>query len=63
VALVSLMLLIGKLRPLPSPWVPHEAKAVDMTPWRYAKLAAILLVILVILIYAAFADFSVLGKV
>jgi SSS family solute:Na+ symporter len=63
VALVTLMLLIGKLRPLPSPWVPHEAKAVDMTPWRHAKLAAILLVILVILIYAAFADFSVLGKV
>lgn len=58
--LVAFMLLAARIAPRPTPYVMHDAKAVDLTPWPRARPAGILLVILVVLIYAAFADLSVL---
>ena len=60
VFLVALMLLIGKLRPRETSFVQQDAKAVDLTPWKYSKIAGILLLITVFAIYVFFADFSVL---
>lgn len=58
--ITAVMLLISKLRPRESDFVQKDAKAVDMTPWKHAKLAGAILVLLVIIIYATFADTSVL---
>jgi uncharacterized sodium:solute symporter family permease YidK len=33
---------------------------VDMTPWRHARTAGLVLLVTVFVIYASFADFSVL---
>lgn len=59
--LVGVMLLIGRFRPRDEAWVQEDVKAVDMTPWKGARPAGIILVILVLLIFAVFADFSVLS--
>ncbi|MFD2189530.1 solute:sodium symporter family transporter [Pistricoccus aurantiacus] len=53
--LVAIMLVIGKLRPREIPWVQEDSGAVDLTPWRGAIPAGIVLVVLVIAIYVAFA--------
>ena len=58
--LVILMLIIGELKPRKTEWVQQEARAVDMTPYKYANLAGLVLVAIVVLIYVTFADFSVL---
>ena len=58
--LVVVMLVIGKIRPSAEAWVHVDAKAVDTTPWKHAKLAGALLCFCVIAIYVVFADFSVL---
>ncbi|MFA9477329.1 solute:sodium symporter family transporter [Phycisphaerales bacterium AB-hyl4] len=60
VLLVLIMLLIGWLRPLPTPWAQTATGDVEMTPWRFRVPAAAVLVVLVLLIYVSFADFSVL---
>jgi len=59
--LVLLMLIVGELRPSKTEWIQKDVKAVDMTPWKHARLVGMILVALVMLIYATFADFSVLG--
>ncbi len=59
--LVITMLVIGRLSPLPTPWVQVDVKAVDLTPWRRARLTGVILLVLVFAIYALFADFSVLA--
>ena len=48
-------LLIGKLRPRPTPWVHEDSGEVDLTPWKGAVPSAVVLVVLVILLYGAFA--------
>jgi SSS family solute:Na+ symporter len=58
--LVILMLIIGEVRPRETEFVQKDALAVDMTPWRFAKPAGLVLILIVFLIYACFADFSVL---
>ncbi|WP_148254395.1 solute:sodium symporter family transporter [Aidingimonas lacisalsi] len=55
VLMVLVMLLIGKLRPREVEWVHEDSGAVDLTPWKGAIPAGIILVVLVIAIYAAFA--------
>lgn len=62
VFLILMMLLIGKIRPLATPWVQQYTGEVNLTPWKFAVPVATVLVILVITIYAAFADFSVLSE-
>jgi len=58
VFLIVLMLLIGRWRPLPAPWVQEHSGDVDMTPWRFAVPTGIALVLIVAAIYIAFADFT-----
>lgn len=59
--LVIMMLVIGELTPLEQEFVQEDVRAVDMTPWRHAKLSGAILLALVLAIYVVFADFSVLG--
>ncbi len=58
--LVIMMLVIGELRPLPEEWVQRDVGAVDMTPWKHARKAGLVLLLIVLTIYMVFADFSVL---
>jgi SSS family solute:Na+ symporter len=58
--LVVLMLVIGELRPLETEWKQQDVNAVDMTPWKHARLVGVLLLLAVLTIYVLFADFSVL---
>jgi len=60
--LVVTMLIIGKIMPRKEDFVQEDVKAVDINPWKYAKLTGLILVIIVILIYVKFADFSILAK-
>lgn len=56
--IIAMMLIIGKFRPRKTAYVPIDAKATDMTPWKYAKYAGVALLLIVFAIYACFADFS-----
>ncbi|MDO4617348.1 MAG: solute:sodium symporter family transporter [Lachnospiraceae bacterium] len=40
-------------------WVQEDVGAVDMTPWKYRKIAAIIILILVALVYIAFSPLGV----
>ncbi len=59
--LVVLMLLMGEYRPREAEYVQQDVGAVDMTPWKHAKLAGAALALTVLAIYVIFADFSVLA--
>jgi SSS family solute:Na+ symporter len=54
------MLIIGMIKPRKEDFIQVDVKAVDMTPWKYAKPVGIILLVLVALIYMSFADFTVL---
>lgn len=54
------LLLSTVIAPRKELWVHEDAGAVDLTPWKGAKLTGAILVVLVVLIYAVFADFTVL---
>ena len=56
--LVITMFVIGELRPRPTEFEQVDVKAVDMTPWRHARLVGIGLILCVVLIYTYFHDFS-----
>ena len=58
--LLILMLVIGELSPLKDEFVQRDVKAVDMTPWKHARLVGGILLASVTAIYVFFADFSVL---
>ncbi|WP_417738011.1 solute:sodium symporter family transporter [Rosistilla oblonga] len=58
--LVILMLVIGEIWPRETEFVQEDVGAVDMTPWRFAVPAGLVLIAIVLLIYQRFADFSVL---
>ena len=58
--LVVMMLVIGEIWPLKNEWVQVDVRAVDMTPWKHARKASLVLVLLVLTIYISFADISVL---
>lgn len=59
-SLIGMMLIIGAIKPLATPYVQQESGAVDMTSWPLAWPVGIGLVLTVLAIYAYFADFSVL---
>ena len=54
------MLTIGAVKPRETAWIQEDVKAIDMTPWKHAVTACVILVVIVLAIYAVFADFSVL---
>lgn len=58
--LLILMFVIGEVMPRETEFVQEDVGAVDMTGWRFAKPAGMLLIAIVLVIYASFADFSVL---
>jgi SSS family solute:Na+ symporter len=60
--LVIMMLVIGELKPRETEFEQKDVRAVDMTPWPWAKPVGFLLIIAVFLIYASFANFDVLPK-
>ena len=59
--LIILMLIIGEIKPRETEFVQEDVKAVDMTPWKYARFTGFLLALIVLVIYICFADYSVLG--
>ncbi len=66
VGIVFWVLILGlfvssRVWPRSETWVHEDAGAVDLTPWKGAKIAGAALVVLVILIYLLFADFSVMS--
>ncbi len=61
VALILLMLAIGKINPRPEAYQQHDSGDLDMTPWPLAKPLGIGLVVIVLSIYGYFADFSILS--
>ena len=56
-----LMLVIGEIKPRETEFVQEDTGAVDMTPWKHAKIAGVILIAIVLLIYICFADFSVIN--
>ena len=60
--LVVFMLLAGKFAPRKVPYEPLDAKATDMTPWKYAVHTGVVLLLIVASIYIFFADFSSIDK-
>ena len=60
--LVVLMLVLGETHPRETEFEQPDVQAVDMTPWRGAKVAGLMLIAAVVSIYARFADFSVFGS-
>ncbi len=58
--LCSLMLVIGNVKPLETPWVHTYTGEVDLTPWKWAAPLGIALISFVVIVYVWFADFSIL---
>ncbi len=58
--LLILMLVIGEVWPRDTEFVQQDVGAVDMTPWKFARPAGLVLIGAVFLIYVSFANFSVL---
>ncbi len=60
--LLILMLVIGEIMPRETEFVQEDVGAVDMTPWKHARSAGLVLIAIVLSIYVTFANFSVLEK-
>ena len=58
--LIDVMLIMRLVDPRKDAYEFVDVKAVDLTPWKGAKTASILLLLVILAIYGAFADFSVL---
>jgi SSS family solute:Na+ symporter len=58
--LLILMLVVGAIAPSESEFRQEDVGALDMTPWKHAKPAGLVLIGIVLTIYVIFADFSVL---
>ena len=52
---LALMLLIGKLKPRATDFILEDSTAVDLTPWKYVKPAALTCFILMLCVYALFS--------
>ncbi len=59
--LVILMLVIGEVRPRETEFIQKDVGAVDMTAWKLATPAGIVLIMIVFTIYMTLADFTVLA--
>lgn len=55
---VVLMLTIGRFRPRTTPFAFHDAFAVDMKPWKNAKIASVGVLFAMIGVYAGLAQFG-----
>jgi solute:Na+ symporter, SSS family len=61
-AAIGLMLIQARIWPRTEPFRQVDARLVDLTPWKHARLAGALLFAVVVAIYISFADFSVLRR-
>ncbi len=61
-ASVLFLFIISRVAGEKEPWVQQDAKAVDLTPWKYAKPLGVGLIVFVVGIYIYLADTSVLNK-
>ena len=52
---VAVMLLIGRISPRATPYVMQDVGAVDLTPWKYRKIAAIGALCLMCCVYLLFS--------
>jgi SSS family solute:Na+ symporter len=52
--------VIGESKPRETEFHQEDVGAVDMTPWKHARAAGMMLILLISTIYITFADFSVL---
>ena len=52
---ITIMLVIGKLKPREAPFVQVYTKQVDISPWKYTKHASIAICVIVIGVYMYFA--------
>ena len=59
--LILLMLVIGVVAPRATAWVQRDSGEVDLTPWRWAMPAGLVMILLVLGIYITFADTSILA--
>ncbi|MEA2077193.1 MAG: solute:sodium symporter family transporter [Candidatus Marinimicrobia bacterium] len=59
--LIIMMLIMGETNPRKTEFIQEDVKAVDMTPWKHAKLISGIILAIIITIFVVFADFSVLG--
>ncbi|NIP95633.1 MAG: solute:sodium symporter family transporter, partial [Akkermansiaceae bacterium] len=59
--LLLLQFVLGQSMKHPAPHVQKDARAVDLTPWKFAKPVGIGLIIFVLVLYALFADFGTLS--
>ncbi len=55
---VVVMLLIGAIKPRATPFKFHDAFAVDMQPWKNAKIASVGILAAMIGVYAGLAQFG-----
>ena len=62
VLMLLAMVIWGKIAPRETPYEEYNANVIDMTPWKYARAAAVILLVVISLIYASLADFSVFKK-
>ncbi|MBU3021190.1 solute:sodium symporter family transporter [Aestuariibacter sp. A3R04] len=58
---LTIMLVIGRLYPMATPWHFTPKAAVNMTPWRYAIPSAIVLVGLITTLYIVFSPVGFVG--
>ena len=58
---VAVMLLIGKISPRTTPYVMQDVGAVDLTPWKYRKIAAIGALCLMCCVYLLFSPLGLAG--
>lgn len=55
VLLVAIMVVWAKVQPREEAWVLETSTPIDMTPWKGAKVAGVILLVIVTLIYLSFA--------
>lgn len=60
---LTIMLVIGRLYPMQTPWHFTPKAEVNMTPWRYAMPSAIVLVGLIVTLYLMFSPVGFVGGI
>ncbi len=55
--LIIIMLVFTAIKPRATAWVQEDVKAVDLTPWRGAKIASIVVIITIVIMYSVLSQF------
>jgi SSS family solute:Na+ symporter len=57
----GLMLVIGRLRPLPTPYRPLRSGIVEMSPWKHRYVSNFLLAAAVVAMFLVFSPWGLAG--